>query len=1012
MRKLSVKIAIILFALLITIIAAISTLVFLVNSGKLTHFIERRIKTDTNFDIKIEDIHLGIFSDLQLKHISVKWLSDQEQFTLECNALTIRYKPFDLLNRRIKGVDLSDVQIVLNAEKEKAIKPPTSDGYKISSFNIKDYYPEHLLIEDFSVNNTKVKITTGGYAFTLTEMSMQAEEIQPATPFGISINGNFSISNRANTTSPNLLGKIDVNTKYSLPDDELIILDGSYFLVNDLEKFSINGKVCSITSLPEINCKISLCGLPMNNIPGLLSDFNFMNSPSLILGGEYDLNLSVQGNFNKLKLNSNNLIKSLSLKIEKTVFKANMLEIPIEVTLSPSDPKSTIEANGKFVVHKGHLQVPNGQITTIDLLTAFTLDYPNQITLSSNDIHGKLHYVDTLYSIDKLISNIKSNIDLKLPESIQFQVQIDTMFSDTAHIMGNVDMKKNVIRDTTLKIHNINGKSLSETFKSMIPENYKDWSLNGNISVNTIINTTIDYAEKDKPQIMTAITDLSLSKLGFASPDYDYFAEDINGQIKINLSTDRDFRKISFNTDSIVDPFLVQLGKFTTDMRSRKTHLSLNGNYDIQKNNLNGVKTVLSWNNLGTLTALGDILSITDNLHLDMNIELKNFENAAFFETFVKDTVEYSNPELFNARIEGETSSRFYIKGSKKDLAISGNINTKKLSLKYGDISIEDASVNFPISMAYPRSKTLIRKPDIPETQYGAVQLKKFSYGPLEIEDVRINPLIISNNFFIKDSFKVPVFDGTIDIRNVSVENILNNDRKIKLGFQLNNISLNALTTTYKLTPFEGTLSSSIMSFHQQGQKLYSKDEINIKLFGGDLTIRDLTLNNFLKPMTEIGFSAEVKHLDLGKMSNTYREWGNITGIINGNIQDFKIVAGEPSSFDIEIKTENYPGIKQTVSTKFLKNFVPGIGKVLDKVGFTNYKYAVMGLHAHLENDYVKLRGAVREDGKELFMKGAGMKRLEIVFPNVDKRVPFKTFLSSFKGMLGSDIDDTQVQFK
>ncbi|MBT6046192.1 MAG: hypothetical protein HOG49_05165 [Candidatus Scalindua sp.] len=244
------------------------------------------------------------------------------------------------------------------------------------------------------------------------------------------------------------------------------------------------------------------------------------------------------------------------------------------------------------------------------------------------------------------------------------------------------------------------------------------------------------------------------------------------------------------------------------------------------------------------------------------------------------------------------------------------------------------------------------------------------------------------------------------------MENIINSDRKIEFGFQLNSINLEALTTTYKLTPFEGILSSSVISFQQQGERLHSDDEMNIKLFGGEITIRDLTLNNFLKPMAGIGFSADVKHLDLGKMSNTYREWGNITGIINGNIQDFKIVAGEPSSFEIEMKTETYPDIKQTVSTKFLKNFVPGIGKVLDKVGFTNYKYAVMGLHARLENDYVKLRGAVREEGKELFMKGAGMKRLEIVFPNVDRRVPFKTFLNSFKGILGSDIDDTQMQFK
>jgi hypothetical protein len=644
-------------------------------------------------------------------------------------------------------------------------------------------------------------------------MDMRVKELQPAIPFAISMQGTFSVSNLRNSTHTDLTGEININTKYSLPDDELTILDSSYLFVNDSEQFSINGKACSILSSPEINC-------------------------------------------------------------------------------------------------------------------------------------------------------------------------------------------------------NISGNPLSETFKSIIPENFKDWSLDGNLSINTNINITIDYTGKDKPQEMTAVTDLSVSQLKFSSPDYDYFGEGINGHLKIAMSANSDFKNFSFYTTGTFDPFLIQLREFTTDMKGRKTHLSFNGNYDIQNNSLSGVKSVLSWDNLGTLTALGDILSIADNPHFDMNIELKKIDNAAFFETFVKDTVEYSNPELFNTRIEGETNTRFYINGSKNDLSINGHLNIKDLSLICGDISIEDTDIDFPISMAYPRSKTLIRKQDIPETQYGTVQFKNLSYGPLEIDDVRFNPLIISNNFFLKDSFKVPVFDGTIDIRNVSVENIINSDRKINLGFQLNNISLEALTTSYKLTPFEGILSSSIISFQQQGQRLYSDDEINIKLFGGEITIKDLTLNNFLRPMTEIGFSAKVNHLDLGKMSNTYREWGNITGIINGNIEDFKIVAGEPSSFEIEMKTENYPDIKQTVSTKFLKNFVPGIGKVLDKVGFTNYKYAVMGLHARLENDYVKLQGAVREEGKELFMKGAGMKRLEIVFPNADKRVSFKTFLNSFKGMLDTEIDDTQVQFK
>ncbi|MCP4271234.1 MAG: hypothetical protein GY781_04605 [Gammaproteobacteria bacterium] len=808
MRKLSVKIAILLFAILTTIIAAISTLAFLINKGKLTPYIERQIRANTNFDINIADIHLNIFSGFQLKQISVKEFSDQKQFTLECNTLTIRYKPFNLLRRRIRSIDLSDVQIILDIESGKAIYPPSSHDHESSPFSLKDVYPEHLLIENISLNNVKVKTATGGYLFTLTELNTQVKKVQSVKPIAISTQGIFSVSNLRNTHT-NLTGRININTKYNLPDDELTILDNSNFMVYDSEKLFISGKALSILASPEIHCNISC-------------------------------------------------------------------------------------------------------------------------------------------------------------------------------------------------------NPLLETFKPMIPEKYKDWSLNGTISTDT----AIDYIVKNQSWTMTAITDLSLSKLGFASPDYDYFAEGIDGHIKINFNADSNSRKLSFGTNGILEPFIVQLGEFTTDMKGRKTHLSFSGNYDFQNNNLHGIDSALSWDDLGTLTTRGDILSIANNPNLDMNIELAEIDNAAFFETFLKDTVEYSNPELFNARIEGDSNTHLYIKGSKNDLTVNGHLNVKDLSLICGDISIGNTSVDLPVSMTYPRSKMLIRKQDIAETQYGTVQLKKLSYGPLEIDNILFNPLITSNNFFIKDSFKVPVFDGTIDIRNVSVKNIIDSDRKVELRFQLNNISLAALTTTYKLTPFEGILNSSVISFEQQGQRLYSDDEMNIKLFGGEITIRDLTLNNFLKPMAGIGFSAEVKHLDLGKMSNTYREWGNITGIINGNIQDFKIVAGEPSSFEIEMKTEAYPDIKQTVSTKFLKNFVPGIGKVLDKVGFTNYKYAVMGLHARLENDYVKLRGAVREDEKELFMKGAGMKRLEIVFPNVDKRVPFKPFLNSFKGILGSDIDGTQVQFK
>ncbi|MFQ5752228.1 MAG: hypothetical protein ACE5HI_09550, partial [bacterium] len=640
-----------------------------------------------------------------------------------------------------------------------------------------------------------------------TGMNMQVQGVQNEKPFETSIKGDFSISNSQIGSPPKLSGEIGINTKYSLPDDELTILESSYFLVNDLEKVSINGKAYSILSSPKINCNISC-------------------------------------------------------------------------------------------------------------------------------------------------------------------------------------------------------KPLSETFKSLIPENYKEWSFNGDIS----IEATIDYVGKS--QKITVTTDLSISDLKFASPDYDYFGEGINGCIKINLNTDSDFRKISFDTNGTFEPFLIQLGEYTTDMKNRKTHLSINGNYDAHRKHITGIKSAFSWDNLGTLTALGDILSLADNPHIDMNIEMKILSNAAFFETFVKDTIQYSNPALFNSRIDGESHARFNIIGAKNALTVDGHISTKELNFKCENINTEGLNIELPISIIYPRSETIKRKQDISDSQYGTVQIKRISYGQLELNDIQTNPIVISNNLFTKDPLEIPVFDGIVDIKDISIENLINRDRRINLAFQISDIDSEKITTTFNLTPFEGVLDSSVISFQQEGDKLFSKGTMEINVFGGEIIISKLAITNLFQSLMEIEFSAGIKHLDLGKMSNTYREWGNITGIINGDIKDFRLVAGEPSSFEIEMQTEHFPEIKQTVSTKFLKNFVPGIGKVLDKVGLTNYKYAIMGLHARLENDYIKLQGAVREEGKELFMKGAGMKKLEIVFPNVDRRVPFKTFLSSFKGILGSDFEDTQIQFK
>ncbi len=910
MRNLSIKITVIFFAFVISIITVISAFVLLLNNGKLTSFIEQKINKKTNLNIKIGDIHLDILSSLKLKQISLRESKNQKGFIFKCNTLVIHYKPFELLKGRIKNIVLSDVQITLNTEGTKLNGPLALTDAERPPLSIKDLFPKKIRVENISVRNAATQFKIKNRMLLFSEVNAQINDVQFARQSDISINLNVSISNHTGTTPPGMLGEVVLKGKYNLSDDELLLYDTSHLSINNNGSFNVAGKVASITTEPVINCIINSRNMVLGNIPLLLEKLDIKGLPSLTLEGECDIAISIQGNSQKLKLKSNNLINNLSFTTGETVFKAKALELPIEAIFSPSDTEMKISANGECIVRQGYLRIENKEITDLNFPITFNMDYPNQITLSSNAIKGKLPLGNTYFPIEDLISNI--NIDImKRPDTMQFHTSVNTTFSDTALITGTFNRNKNTISDATLNIQNMDCKTLSKTFKSLIPEHYRDWSFNGNISMDTIL----DCPDEDKAREMITTTNVSFSELKFASPEYDYYGEKINGHLKIDANIGYSLSRFSFRTDCLLDPFLIWLEPFTTDMKNRKTHLSFNGYYDAQKKLLSEIEGTLSWENLGVITVDGEALNITHNPYIDLNIEMKDLSNEGFFKTFVKDTIEDSYPSLFNATIDGELNTQFHVTGFKDAMDVDGYINIKETSLEYGDVSIENLNVDIPIFIKYPQAKTQIRKQDILDAQYGTVQIKRLSYGPLEIKDIQTNPTIISNNFFIKDPLKIPIFNGAINIEDVFVENITDPDRKINFTFQLNDIDLEKITTAYELTPFEGTLNSSIISFQQKEDKLFSEGKMRINVFGGEITISDLSLTNFLKPLMEIEFSTEIQHLNLGQMSNTFREWGSITGIINGYMKDFVLVAGEPSSFEIELKTVKDPIAKLIVST-------------------------------------------------------------------------------------------------
>ncbi|MDR4498859.1 MAG: hypothetical protein MRK02_13220 [Candidatus Scalindua sp.] len=1009
MRSLKVKIAIILSTLFILMITTILTFIILINNDKLIFLLEQQIHKIADLDVNIGHVHVNVFSGITFHDISIESSGFEKPFAFTCKTFAIQYKLLGIVKGNIQNISLSDTtfDVALEADKMRPAQSTDLHDTEEPALSIKDWIPDYINIEDVTLNNTTMRLKQRNRTIVLSGTDMHITNFQPDGKPEFSLSSTISIA-----TSPDALssvtGQVTMDGRYDLMNDKLILDNTSHVVLDQIGVLKIGGNARSLTANPSLDFMVNSRNITISAILPILTELGMKNISLPTLTGTANVELTVKGDLNKFRVTANISVNDLTVTNKRLIFEAKYLEIPFVAIISPYALNDKTDAEGTCIIKGGQFSIEGQQMMTIDIPIHFSMEYPNTATVSSHAMKGSLFFDNHPYPIDELISDLQMNLNLDQPNNINIEVSIQTKFSDPIFLSGTFDMGKKALSNSTIKIDEIDCNKLSKTLKYLIPEFYKEWEFNGCISLDIAL---IPENEK-KTDGTTISTNISLADLGFNSPDYDYFGENIDGNIKVDLTIDSLFNRFSFHTNCVLEPFLIQLGSFTTDMKNRQTLFSFSGGYAPENKNLSNIRGALSWEDIGTITIDGELLSLTEKPHMDIHVVMKELSHTSLFETFVKDTIQYSHPSLFQSRIEGKFNGQFHVFGSQNSMDVDGNINIKESNVTLKDFSLDDLNVDLPISISYPLSKDPIQKQDVPDTRYGTVKIKKITQGPLEIVDLNLSPIIITNNFFIKDSLKIPIFGGAIEIKDVSVENMINPDRKIKLAFQFQDINLEEITATYNLTPTVGTLNSSLLPFVQKRDRLYSQGEMKIDLFGGNITISNFRVNNFLTPLMGIGFSAEINSLNLGEMSDTYREWGAITGIVNGEIKDFRFVAGEPSGFNILLKTDQAADTKQTVSAKFLKKFVPGIGTVLETVGLTNYRYSVMGLHAVLKNDYITLRGAVREGGKDLFMKGAGLKKLEIVFHDANKKIPYKKFVTSFMGILSSNFEDTQLQFK
>ncbi len=181
-------------------------------------------------------------------------------------------------------------------------------------------------------------------------------------------------------------------------------------------------------------------------------------------------------------------------------------------------------------------------------------------------------------------------------------------------------------------------------------------------------------------------------------------------------------------------------------------------------------------------------------------------------------------------------------------------------------------------------------------------------------------------------------------------------------------------------------------------------------VFGGKVVLRDFAVTNPFTRGRSISLNVDLVDLDLKKLTDEV-PFGEVTGIVRGEIRDLVISYMQPERFTFRLESVPRKGVPQTFSLKAVDNLTvlsSGQQTSSGTGGFwmrfiRGFRYEKLGIVSTLRNDTFTLNGTIREGGIEYLVKKPALFGISVVNREPGKVISFKEMTGRLKRVGQSD---------
>ncbi len=478
---------------------------------------------------------------------------------------------------------------------------------------------------------------------------------------------------------------------------------------------------------------------------------------------------------------------------------------------------------------------------------------------------------------------------------------------------------------------------------------------------------------KERLKPLGVAADFQLLEGRFSTPGESKVGEHLN--VKGRFTCQDCNGDASFKSEARIESLELLWNKFFGDFKDQKPSIQVDGSYHREADELRFDRFHVSLGSVGHLDFKGWMRHFLSDPLFSLEVQTEDLRHAGFFDFFIRDTFKTAYPILGQIGLAGKSNAVIRTQGSLESFTVEG-----KLQLQQGEIQersgrwrIGPIALDLPLKLRFPQALT--EKPSEPPP-IGKLSIDEIKTLSTAIPKINVPLVLWNNSLRFAEPVRISLFGGTSVIEELAWKDVVGapTDMSFSLGF--GDLRLLELTEALGWYRFGDTLSGSIPKVRWAGDSLRSDGAITLNVFGGRVIIRGMEIDKPLSPLRSIKMDARLEGLNLEQASETF-EFGRVSGVLGGTIENLVITQGQPAEFKADIQTTEKPGVSQWISVDALdKITVLSSGNEAGSIyggiaGFFDFfRYSKLGFKAALKNDKLILRGIENRSGQEYLVVG------------------------------------------